>query len=367
MNTPLSTLLQRRRALFAAAKKPSTFFLFVLVFATAGQNMTYATDLAHWAANGGWVSTWSMVSTWNSPLACTLSFRDPSGKPLSLNTTAGNGSSIGFNLAVGGSARIAAGGSTGSVQTGSSTVSCPGTFTTDVTYTWEPDGVPLTQVTVLPTTPSSNFVFAANTNTGIALYDPSPVTDSATITAFDAGGNQVDSGTTTIPTLGKNTFNLNQLLTKLPDSFEGSVTVAANGPLEAAVLDVTLGTNGSFVLGNVPVIGFNTQGSSSASYKFISGPLSGQTGTFSVVNAQPFGNGPGSGYYFGTVTSGSSSGGVIFIEMGNKNTFFRFNGSPGFPLSGAIGAVTFLSDGSFTGSFVLQGSNGINVGTITGK
>jgi len=361
------TIISLRRTTLAAATTTLICFLFPLPSGAATANVTQSTDLAHWAANGGWASTWSVVNTWSGPLACTLSFRDPDGKAFSLNTSEGNGSSVDFNLAAGGSTQISAGGASGTIQSGSSVVSCPGTFIADVTYTWEPGGVPLTQVSVLPTGQFGSFVFAANANTGVALYGPGSSSATATVTAYDASGNQVDSGTTTVPSLGKSILNLNQLLTKLPNSFQGSVKVTSTGPLEATVLEVTQGANGAFVLGNVPVVGYDLQSTSSGTYKFVSGSLSGQSGSFSIGNVFPYGSGPESTYYTGTATIGSSSGTVTFIEMNNGHTYVQFGGDSSFPLAGGYGALTLLPNGGFAGSFFIQQNNDLSVGSLTGR
>jgi hypothetical protein len=168
--------------------------LFVLVAASAVGNASaagFSLDLAHWAANGGWSSVWSVVDTSFGPLGCTLSIHGPDGKPLSLVTSAGSGSSIIFTVAQGGAAQIQAGSATGPVQSGSSTVSCDGAFTADLTYTWMPAGVALTEVSVLPVGRFSNYVFAANAFTGIALYEPGSNAATAMVSANDLSGKLV--------------------------------------------------------------------------------------------------------------------------------------------------------------------------------
>ena len=92
---------------------------------------------------------------------------------------------------------------------------------------------------------------------GIAMYDPFTNPSMATITAFDLTGNQVGSAMATVPALGKNVVNLNKLITNLSNSFEGKVTISASNPIEVVAIDVTPGANGSFVIGNVPLIGYN--------------------------------------------------------------------------------------------------------------
>ena len=110
-----------------------------------------------WAANGGRNSRWSVVNTSANPLSCTLDLVGPDGQPVSLNTTAGSGNSIPF--------------AAGSVQSGASSVSCSGAFVADVTYSWMPNGVALTEVTVPPRNRFLNHVLAANAFTGLAMYE----------------------------------------------------------------------------------------------------------------------------------------------------------------------------------------------------
>ena len=345
--------------------------LFVLAATVVGNAATtgpgFSVDLAHWAANGGWSSQWSVVNTSFGPLACALIIDGPDGQPVSLDTTAGSGSSIAFAVAPGGTGQIQAGSADGDVQSGSSAVQCDGTFAADVTYTWMPDGVALTEVSVLPVGRFIKYKLAANAFTGIALYDPSTTDANATVTASDLNGNLVGSATVTVPALGKTTVNLNQLVTDLPVSFEGSVTIELDNPIELVAIDVTPGANGSFVLGNVPVIGYNPQPSSfSGTYHFLSGPLNGQTGTLSISASSPVGNLFGSSSYLAIATIGLSSGTVSLAEMNNGTALIHFSNSGSLGnLTGAVAALTQLSDGSYSGSISVQAPTGLSVGTMT--
>jgi hypothetical protein len=324
-------------------------------------------DLAHWAANGGWGSQWSVVNTSFGPITCTLTFTGSDGLPASLVTSAGTGSSVSFTVTQGGTADIQAGGAAGSVQNGSSSVSCSGPFLADVTYTWMPDGVPLTQASVLPGGAFTNYVFAANAFTGIALQGGGS-SATATVSAYDLTGNQVGSATATVPANGKYTANLNQLLTNLPSSFEGSATVTVNnnGAVELVAVNVTPGANGSFVLGNVPVVGFNTQPASfSGTYNFLSGSLTGQRGTFSISSLSPLGGVFGTTTFIAIATIGSITGTVGLIPMNNNQMFLHFSPSSNLPLAGAAAALTQVSATGWSGSIYLQGTTSGSVGTIT--
>ncbi len=94
--------------------------LFVLAATVVGNAATtgpgFSIDLAHWAANGGWSSQWSVVNTTMGPLACALIIHGPDGQPLSLDTSAGSGSSVSFAVAPGGTAKIQAGSADGDDQ-----------------------------------------------------------------------------------------------------------------------------------------------------------------------------------------------------------------------------------------------------------
>lgn len=170
--TAMAIAVRTRKA--SGLRKVLRAFLFVVAAApgvgnAAATGPALSVDMPHWAANGGWGSRWSVVDTSFGPLACALSIRGPDGQPLSLDTTAGTGSSVSFTVAQGGTALIQAGGAAGSVQSGSSTVDCDGTFAADVTYTWMPAGVALTEVSVLPAGQFNNFILAANAFTGILM------------------------------------------------------------------------------------------------------------------------------------------------------------------------------------------------------
>jgi hypothetical protein len=198
------------------------------------------------------------------------------------------------------------------------------------------------------------------------LYDPDPTNPStATITAFDLNGNQVGSATATVAANGKNVFNLNNLIANLPSSYEGSVLISATNPLVVVAIDVTPGANGSFVLGNVPVIGYNPGPSSlSGTYTFVSGPRTGQSATLTISNISPIGNLFGSASFLATATSGSVNGGMT-IEVMNNGTAFAHFFNKFTPLSNGGAALTQLPDGSYSGSVFIPEAAGISVGTIS--
>jgi len=233
----------------------------------------------------------------------------------------------------------------GSTLTGASNVTCTAAFIANLRYQWMPTGVVETQVSVGPTNPFINHVFSANAYTGISMYDPDSAAASATITAYDLNGNTVGSAAATVPALGKTIGNLNKLIPTLPSSFQGKVAITANDGIEVVALDVTPGA-GSFVLGNVPVVHYNPQGSShSGTYSFISGPQSGQTGTFTITNISPVGDLFGEASYLGTASNTTVAGPVNIVEFNNGQVFLRFMRAF-TPLAHAGGALTQQSDGS---------------------
>jgi len=259
---------------------------------------------------------------------------------------------------------VQAGGAAGAAQSGSSSISCTDLFVADVTYTWMPQGAPITQVTVLPTAQFDNYVFAANAYTGIALFNPDVNIATATISAFDLAGNPAGSAITPIPPQGKTTLNLNQLLSSLPSSFQGKVTVHGSTSIEVVPVEVSPSANG-FVLGNVPVAAFNDQpASATGSYHFLTGSLAGQSGTFSINNFSPFGNISGAAYMFGTVASGSNTGSANLIEMNNGLVFVHLFRDFA-PLPGAAAVLHQQADGTLAGSIYFQGSTNGSTGSIT--
>jgi hypothetical protein len=363
------------RAVVVFAKVPGRILaypvvvLLALAVASADQlgavGPSFSVDLSHFAAFGGWNTLWSVVNTSPGPNQCTLTIVGPDGKPLSLTTTAGTGSSINIGVALGGSAVIQAGGPTGSVVTGASNVTCTATFIASLRYQWMPAGVVETQVSVGPTNPFINHVFAANAYTAISMYDPDTTAAAATITACDLNGNTVGSATATVPALGKTIGNLNVLIPTLPSSFEGKVAITANDGIEVVALDVTPGAAGSFVLGNVPVVHYNPQSSSySGTYNFISGPQSGQTGTFTITNISPVGDLFGEATYLGTASNTTISGPVNVVEYNNGQVFLRFMAAF-TPLAHAGGALTQESDGSFSGALYMEGTTGSSIASVT--
>jgi hypothetical protein len=228
-----------------------------------------------------------------------------------------------------------------------------------------PAGVVETQVSVGPTNPFINHVFAANAYTGISMYDPGTTAAAATITAYDLNGNTVGSTLATVPDLGKTIGNLDKFIPTLPSSFQGKVAITADAGIEVVALDVTPGAAGSFVLGNVPVVHYNPQGSSyTGTYNFISGPKSGQTGTFTITNISPVGDLFGEASYLGTASNTTVSGPVNIVEFNNGQVFVRFMGAF-TPLAHAGGALTEESDGSFSGTLYMESTTGSSIASVT--
>ncbi len=338
--------------------------VWLLALATPGNGATqYTSVLTHWAANAGWGSTWSVVDTATDAISCTLTINDPNGQPFSLATSAGTGSSLAFTVAQGGTAQIQAGGAAGTLVSGWSEVTCSDAFLADITYVYMPGGFPVTAVSVLPSGQFNLYTFAANAYTGIAIYLPG--SSGVTVTAIDASGKMVGSGSLSIPAGGETAANLDQIITNIPSDFEGSVQVDCANSCALVALDVLPGSNGSFALANVPVVAYNNQPSSfSGTYIFLSGSLSGQSGTFTITGISPAGAFGGQAEFLATATSGSNSTAMGLNEFNNGVMLLHFFSGSSFPLSGGEAVLTQTSSG-FSGSLYLQGTSTGSVGTIS--
>lgn len=340
--------------------------LVLVLAAPASGAIQISSVLTHWAANAGWGSTWSVVNTATDAINCTLTINDPNGQPFSLATSAGTGSSIAFSVAQGGTAQIQAGGAGGSLVSGWSSVTCSDVFVTDITYAYMPAGFPVTAVSVQPVGQYGLYTFAANAYTGIAIYVPAGGSSSSvTVTASDATGKMVGSGSVSVPAGGEAAANLNQVITNLPSDFNGSVQVDCASSCTLVALDVLPGANGSFALANVPVVGYNNQPTSfSGTYSFLSGSLSGQSGTFTITGISPAGTLGGQAEFVATATSGSNSAAVGLNEFNNGSILLHFLSSSSFPLNGAEAILTQTNTG-FSGSLYLPGTSSGSVGTIS--
>lgn len=329
--------------------------------ANAAFQLTYA--LTHWAANDGWGSIWSVVNTATDAITCTLAINDPNGQPFSLATSAGTGSSIAFSVPQGGTGQIQAGGASGSLVSGWSSVTCSDVFVTDITYAYMPAGYPVTAVSVQPVGQYNLYSFAANADTGIAIYVPG--SSGVTVTAMDATGKMVGSGSLSIPSGGEGAANLNQIISNLPSDFEGSVQVDCANSCELVALDVLPGANGSFALANVPVVAYNNQPSSiSGTYSFLNGSLAGQSGTFTITGISPIGTLGGQAEFVATATSGSNSGTVSLNEFNNGSILLHFFSGSSLPLAGAE-AILLETNTGFSGSLSLPGTPSGSVGTMS--
>lgn len=286
-----------------------------------GPPQTFIVNLPHWAAFGGWVSNWSIVNVWGGANSCTLLLFDSLGKPVSLVTNIGTGAQIPFPLAPNGTEEILIGGVSGTTLSGSSDVDCVHPVYAKVIYTFlDASGEALTAVSVLPSSPFSNFVFEANAFTGIALENIGSQTVTIVITAFDATGAVVGVATKTAP-FGKLVFNLNQVITLRSDFF-GSVRIVASQPtIKAAVVGVQAGAGGGFVLDAEPALAFEPLPSFSCTVSFLAGALKGSTATFLLNNPVAYGNGPSTAHYSAAV--GEFGPGTAHLMTSGEDVFVQ--------------------------------------------
>lgn len=220
---------------------------------TATASTTYY--LPHLAIGGGWQTTLTYVNYSPTPVTCTTTFLGDDGSPLQvpfptpIPTQLGPGAS--FHLETN---------ATGAEVGGWGQAVCNGPIKASLLFRFYSGTTPLTEAGVnAATTPTTEFVTYAQTNTGLAIANPSMLPANITVSALDSSGLLVFA---TPPIVlnpnGHMQANLSSL-TGAPANlnFTGSVQIVSDQPVLVLTLNAekffTLPTGGQFpVLSSLP-------------------------------------------------------------------------------------------------------------------
>ena len=187
----------------------------------------------HIVAGGGWQTTFTISNPYSEPVTASVSFIGDDGEELPLD--------LGRGLWLGVISEIPAFG------TEEFTVGLPGTLQSETlqggwaslsasdfvvalaTYSWAPDGVPLSSVSVPATVPTVRYFSPGTPNLGIAVgnvYHDSELTVSVTAHGNDGASY---SETLSLPAKGHSARLLKDVIPNLPTDFAGTVHMHADG------------------------------------------------------------------------------------------------------------------------------------------
>jgi hypothetical protein len=215
--------------------------------------------------SGQWITSLTFVNP-NSSFAASgnVNFYADNGSPLSLNFGTGPVSSISFTVPAQGTVTFTSSGSSATTMMGwaiaQSTLPLEGV----VQFYVSVNGVQQQGIAAQATPASQLFRSPANTQTGVAIANPSTsATANLLITALDQNGNTRGTTTLTLPPLGHDSFSvgalfptLTGLFSNLGGAFQGSILIATTAPATYCVA-WTLNVDSAGIYTNNPPSGLS--------------------------------------------------------------------------------------------------------------
>jgi hypothetical protein len=206
--------------------------------AAATSSATYTYYFPHLAFGGGWQTTLTFVSYSRVAAVCETAFYSDSGAPLPVPFADTTGSGRTDNLSVAGNvhAQTQAAANTPLI-TGWASAQCSQPMQASLLYRLYSGGVAQSEAGVnAMTTPATEFVSFAQTQTGLAYANPSTSTASTlTITALDTTGAKLGSTQVILGAGQHGSANTGPLLGLA--NFAGSVQLTADSPIVAVFLN----------------------------------------------------------------------------------------------------------------------------------
>jgi hypothetical protein len=207
-------------------------------------------------ADGGpasqkWITSFTFVNPHVSDAAAaTLYLMANNGAPLTLDLGGGPGSQFNFTVPPQGSVTFTSTAQSASLVTGWAEAVSSLPLQSAVQFRDLTNGVPQQGVSAQATPASLIFRSPATSTTGIAVANPYNANVAITVAALNASGAQVGIYNLTLGPEAHQSFNLNQILPALGNSFRGSVTISGGSYFVAWALS---GDGG--VLSSYPVAG----------------------------------------------------------------------------------------------------------------
>jgi len=280
---------------------------------------------SHLAFGGGYESTLTYVNYGTQNVTCVTTFYSDSGGALQVPFGDGSGSTRTDNLLAGADVHVQTQAGVGAVlTTGWAQGQCTGPVKASLLYRLYSGGVALGEAGVnASTTPATEFVTFAQSQTGVAYANPSPNPATVTITALDSNGNALGSSNFVLQPNAHGAVNVAPFLGLT--SFTGSVQITSTVPI------VSLSINAE----NYPVFSSLPPGDLAAGT-----PLATGTG-----GGAPSG-GPASVYYFPHLAFGGGYESTLtYVNYGTQSvtcetTFYSDSGGAlQVPFGGASGST----------------------------
>jgi hypothetical protein len=192
----------------------------------------------HLAFGGGFQTTLTYVNYSAQAVSCQTTFLSDTGASLPVPFGGAAMASRNDDLGPGGSVHVqTSAGGADPLQSGWAQAQCSGPIKASLLYRFYNQGVAQGEAAVnAATAPDTEFVTFAETRTGVAYANPSPVPALVTLTALDAGtGLALGSTTFMLAPNAHGAANIGPLLNL--SSFTGSVQIAATAPIVSLSLN----------------------------------------------------------------------------------------------------------------------------------
>ena len=190
----------------------------------------------HLAFGGGFQTTLTYVNYSPQSVSCQSTFYADDGSPLRVPFASGPASNRSDSLPGGADLHIQTQ-ATGGAVTGWAQAQCSGPIKASLLYRlYDAQGSPKGEAAVNSmTTPATEFVSFAETQTGAAYANPSAVPATVTITALDSNGLMLGSTAVTLPPNAHSAANIGPLLGI--SKFTGSVQITSTAPIVSLSLN----------------------------------------------------------------------------------------------------------------------------------
>jgi hypothetical protein len=220
----------------ASANYANTFSISVTLVVPNATNIT-AYYFPHLAVGAGFQTTLTYVNYSPQPVTCQTTFYSDSGGSLQVPFAGGSVSTRTDSLGAGADIHVqTTAGANAALFAGWAQAQCTGPVKASLLYRVYNGSVPQGEAGVPATTsPATEFVTFAQTQTGVAYANPSSVPAAVTITALDSTGAVLGQTTLTLQPNAHGAANVGPLLGI--SSFTGSVQITSTAPIVSISLN----------------------------------------------------------------------------------------------------------------------------------
>jgi uncharacterized repeat protein (TIGR03803 family) len=224
-------------AQYGGAGNAGMIFKLTLPSITTGTSGSFTYYFPHLAFGGGFQTTLTYVNYSPQSVSCQTTFYSDSGGALEVPFAGGDISNRSDDLAPGASIHVQTqAGANDPLVSGWSQAQCTGPVKASLLYRVYSGGVAQGEASVNgSTTPTTEFVTFAQTQTGVAYANPSTTTATVTITALDSTGALLGSTSFLLQASAHGAANIGPLLNL--NGFTGSVQITATVPIVSLSLN----------------------------------------------------------------------------------------------------------------------------------